>query len=246
MTKSLPVTAFFPLVTALLSPSTPLQSRTLISLYIIHCASTAPSLALLSINAYQKDLSDPNPIVRAGAIKTLSGMGLEDIRSLVGVAVTKGARDGSWYVRRASADALISLWRVDPTFDNRTALLPTLIILLETASALTIGSALVAWEEICAGSRWELIHSNYRKWCRMMMDIEEWGQCVLLRVLVDYGRRFFLDPSAAGATADTDLELALRASEALLQSLNSAVSFDHPLGSAHRPLILFIIRSCRV
>lgn len=225
MTKSLPVTSFFPLVTALLTPSTPLQSRTLVSLYIIHCASTAPSLALLSINAYQKDLSDPNPIVRAGAIKTLAGMNLEDIRSLVGVAVAKGARDGSWYVRRASADALLSLWRADETFDNRKMLMPTLIVLLQTATALTIGSALSAWEEICRGERWDLIHSEFRKWCRMLMEIEEWGQCVLLRVLVGYGRRFFVDPKLVGeGVVDADVELMLRGSEALLFSLNPAVN----------------------
>lgn len=222
MTKNLPVTAFFPLVTSLLSPSTPLQARTLISLYIIHCAATAPELALLSINAYQKDLSDPNPIVRAGAIKTLAAMGLDDIRSLVGMAVAKGARDGAWYVRRASADAVTSLWRTDPSFDNRTSLLPTLIVLINTASPLTIGSALSAWEEMCP-TRWDLLHQGYRRWCKMLMDVEEWGQCVVLRVLVRYARTFFLDPERTGAV-DPDAELLLRASEALLQHMNPAVS----------------------
>ncbi|ORY50688.1 Clathrin/coatomer adaptor, adaptin-like protein [Leucosporidium creatinivorum] len=221
MTKNLPVTAFFPLVTSLLAPTTPLQARTLISLYIVHCAATAPELALLSINAYQKDLSDPNPIVRAGAIKTLSAMGLDDIRSLVGMAVAKGARDGAWYVRRASADAVTSLWRADPTSDNRNSLLPTLIVLLNTASPLTIGSALSAWEEMCP-TRWDLLHQGYRKWCKMLMDVEEWGQCVVLRVLVRYGRTFFLDPATTGVV-DPDAELLLKASEALLQHMNSAV-----------------------
>jgi AP-3 complex subunit beta len=221
MTKDLPVTTFFPLVTSLLSPSTPLNSRTLISLYIIHCAATAPELALLSINAYQKDLSDPNPIIRAGAIKTLSSMGLEDTRSLVGVAVSKGARDGAWYVRRASADAVSALWHADPTYDNRATLLPTLIVLLNTASPLTIGSALSAWEAMCP-TRWDLVHPGYRKWCKMLVDVEEWGQCVLLRVLVRYGRTFFRDPRSG--EVDPDLELLLRASEPLLQHMNPAVS----------------------
>lgn len=224
-TKNLPVTAFFPLMTSLLTPSTPLQARTLISLYIIHCASVAPELALLSINAYQKDLSDPNPIVRAGAIKTLSSMGLEDIRSLVGVAIAKGARDTSWYVRRAAADAVTALWKADPSNENRLALLPTLEVLLGSASALTVGSALSAWEELCP-SRWTLIHPGYRKWCKMLMDVEEWGQVVLLKVLLRYGRTFFLDP--ARGTLDPDAELAIKSSEPLLQHMNPAVChFPH-------------------
>ena len=221
MTKSLPVLGFFPLVTSLLSPSTPLQARTLISLYIIHCANTAPELALLSINAYQKDLSDPNPIVRAGAIKTLSSMNLADIRSLVGVAANKGARDGAWYVRRATADAVATLWRADRTSDNRNQLLPTLIILLNSASPLTIGSALSAWEEMCP-TRWDLLHQCYRKWCKMLVDVEEWGQVVILRVLLRYGRSFFLDPSTSGKL-DPDAELLLKSAEPLLQHMNPAV-----------------------
>ncbi|SCZ95255.1 BZ3500_MvSof-1268-A1-R1_Chr11-2g03386 [Microbotryum saponariae] len=221
MTKKLPVLGFFPLVTSLLSPSTPLQARTLISLYIIHCANSAPELALLSINAYQKDLSDPNPIVRAGAIKTLSSMNLPDIRSLVGVAVSKGARDGAWYVRRATADAVATLWRADPTTENRNQLLPTLIVLLNSASPLTIGSVLSAWEEMCP-TRWDLVHPCYRKWCRMLVDVEEWGQTVVLRVLLQYGRSFFLDPARIGKL-DPDAELLLKASDALLQHINPSV-----------------------
>lgn len=226
MTKNLPVTTFFPLVVSLLSPTTTFQSRTLISLYIIHCAQTAPSLALLSINSYQKDLSDPNPLIRAGAIRTLSSMGLEDIRSLVGAAVEKGTRDTSWYVRRTTADAILELWRSDSTHDNKSKLLPSLIVLLNSASPLTIGSALNVWEEMC-DNRWDLIHSSFRKWCKMLVDVEEWGQCVLLRVLLRYGRTFFLDPSKVGSSSssgiDSDLDLLLRGSEVLFQHLNPAV-----------------------
>ncbi|BGP26901.1 AP-3 complex subunit beta [Rhodotorula toruloides] len=221
MTKNLPVTSFFPLVTSLLAPTTSLQARSLISLYIVHCASHAPELALLSINAYQKDLSDPNPLVRAGAITTLASMQLPDIRELVGIAIQKGARDTSWYVRRAAADAVRNLYLADPTKDNRSSLLLTLKVLLDNASPLTIGAALTAWETLCP-SAWNMIHQNYRRFCKMLMDVEEWGQTVLLRVLVRYGRTFFLDP-ATTKTLDPDAESALKSSEALLQHLNPAV-----------------------
>lgn len=221
MTKNLPVTSFFPLVTSLLSPSTSLQARSLISLYIVHCASNAPELALLSINAYQKDLSDPNPLVRAGAITTLSSMQLSDIRELVGMAIQKGARDSSWYVRRATADAVRALYRADPTRDNLAVLRPTLKVLLDGATPLTVGAAFSAWEELCP-TEWDLIHQNYRRVCKMLMDVDEWGQTTLLRVLARYGRTFFLDPATSGHV-EPDVELALKHSEALLQHLNPAV-----------------------
>lgn len=225
MTKNLPVTSFFPLVTSLLSPTTPLQSRSLISLYIIHCASHAPELALLSINAYQKDLSDPNPIVRAGAITTLSRMQLDDIRELVGMAVQKGCRDTSWYVRRASADALRALYTADPSTDNLESLLPTLKVLLDSATPLTVGATITAWEELCP-TNWELLHGNFRRFANLLMDTEEWGQTALLRMFVRYGRNFFLDPMTTGKL-DPDAELVLKCSAPLLNHLNPAVRF-HP------------------
>ncbi|GAA5972420.1 hypothetical protein JCM11641_001836 [Rhodosporidiobolus odoratus] len=221
MTRSLPVSTFFPLVTSLLSPTLTLQHRTLISLYIIHCSHHSPELALLAINAYQKDLSDPNPLVRAGAIGTLSQMGLPDIRELVGMAIQKGARDTSWYVRRATADAVRTLFLADSTSDNRASLLPTLQVLLDNATPLTLGAALTAWEAV-ALHKWEMLHQNYRKWCKMLVDVEEWGQVTLLRVLAKYGRTFFLDPAVTGRV-DKDAELVLKGSEPLLQHLNPAV-----------------------
>jgi len=222
MTKNLPVTSFFPLVTSLLSPTTPLQSRSLISLYIIHCASHAPELALLSINAYQKDLSDPNPMVRAGAITTLSRMQLDDIRELVGMAVQKGCRDTSWFVRRASADAIRALYTADPSDDNLESLLPTLKVLLDSATPLTIGATITTWEELCP-TNWELLHGNFRRFANLLMDTEEWGQTALLRMFVRYGRNFFLDPLVTGKL-DQDAELVLKCSAPLLNHLNPAVS----------------------
>ncbi|GAA5915200.1 uncharacterized protein JCM6883_001765 [Sporobolomyces salmoneus] len=223
MTKNLPVTSFFPLVTSLLSPTTPLQSRSLISLYIIHCASTAPELALLSINAYQKDLSDPNPLVRAGAITTLSRMELSDIRELVGLAIQKGCRDTSWYVRRATADALRSLWRADRTKENLESLTPTLKVLLDSATPLTVGATVEAWEESTAGEGWELLHGNFRRFAKeLLMDTEEWGQTTLLRMFTRYGRNFFLDPVKTGRL-DPDAELVLKCATPLLNHLNPAV-----------------------
>ena len=231
MLKAHPVAAFFPLVTSLLTPSTSLPNRSLISLYILHVAHSDPSLALLAINAYQKDLSDPSPFVRAGAIKTLSHMNLPDIRALVGVSVDKAARDGSWFVRRAAGDAVRALWSADPDSENRAQLERVVEVLLKSAGPLTLGSALTAWEEVCP-DRWDLIHAGFRPWCAILPDVEEWGQCVVLRVLLRYTRTFCRDPQEAGM--DKDQELLLKAAEMLLGSLNEAVRrLQYPALSSH-------------
>lgn len=68
-----------------------------------------PNEALLSINCFQKDLGDPNPLVRAWALRAMAGIRLHAIASLVLVAVTKCARDPSVYVRKCAANALPKL-----------------------------------------------------------------------------------------------------------------------------------------
>lgn len=68
-----------------------------------------PNEALLSINYFQKDLGDPNPLVRAWALRTMAGIRLHVVAPLVVVAVAKCARDPSVYVRKCAANALPKL-----------------------------------------------------------------------------------------------------------------------------------------
>lgn len=64
---------------------------------------------MLSINCFQKDLGDPNPLVRAWALRAMAGIRLHVISPLVLVAVGKCARDPSVFVRKCAANALPKL-----------------------------------------------------------------------------------------------------------------------------------------
>ena len=58
------------------------------------------------------------------------------------------------------------------------------------------GSAIQAFEEVCP-ERIDLIHRNYRKLCSLLVDVEEWGQVVIINMLARYSRTQFLNPNAA-------------------------------------------------
>ena len=47
--------------------------------------------------------------------------------------------------------------------------------LLGDRTTLVVGSAVMAFEEVCP-ERIELIHKNYRKLCNLLVDVDEWGQ----------------------------------------------------------------------
>lgn len=52
----------------------------------------------------------------------------------------------------------------------------------------------MAFEEVCP-ERIDLIHKNYRKLCNLLIDVEEWGQVVIINMLTRYARTQFLNPN---------------------------------------------------
>ena len=88
-----------------------LEIKKLVYIYLLRYAEQEPDLALLSINTFQKDLSDPNPLIRAMALRVLSGIKVPMIGSIVMLAIKKCAADISPYVRKAAALAIPKLYQ---------------------------------------------------------------------------------------------------------------------------------------
>ena len=108
ISKNIPVSSFFPLVVKSVA-SQSLEVKKLVYIYLLRYAHLEPDLALLSINTFQKDLNDSNPLIRAMALRVLSGIGtkVSVISGLVLMAVKKSSGDPSPYVRKSAALALI-------------------------------------------------------------------------------------------------------------------------------------------
>ena len=63
------------------------------------------------------------------------------------------------------------------------------------------GSAVAAFNEICP-DRVDLLHPHYRRLCKRLVDADQWGQMLLLKVLQRYARSQFLDPRADPVTGE--------------------------------------------
>jgi AP-3 complex subunit beta len=61
---------------------------------------------------------------------------------------------------------------------------------------LVAGSAIQAFEEVCP-ERIDLIHKNYRRLCNLLIDVDEWGQIIIINMLTRYARTQFLNPHPA-------------------------------------------------
>lgn len=225
-----------------------LEVKKLVYIYLVHHAEAEPDLALLSINAIQKSLTDSNPQVRTMALRTMSGIRVPVISQIVSLAIKRGCGDLSPHVRKAAALAIPKCYRLDPNT------LPQLIGYIETllgdSQYFVVGPAVAAFLEICP-EQIDLVHKHYRSLVKKLVDMDEWGQISTLRLLTFYARQcfphrtqkvkravtkaFYDDEEQAQQNGETegeeyevpvvdpDLELLLRACKLLLQNRNSAV-----------------------
>ncbi|KAI7749799.1 hypothetical protein M8C21_012157 [Ambrosia artemisiifolia] len=143
-----------------------------------------PNEALLSINIFQRDLGDQNPLVRAWALRTMAGIRLHVISPLVLVAVRKCARDPSVYVRKCAANALPKLHDLRLE-ENAAAIIEIIEILLNDNSPGVVGAAAAAFAFVCPNDL-PVIGRNYKRLCEILPDVEEWGQIILIGILLRY------------------------------------------------------------
>ncbi|KAL6581157.1 hypothetical protein OROMI_007080 [Orobanche minor] len=177
------VSSYFPQVVKNVA-SHSLEVKKLVYLYLLHYAEKRPNEALLSINYFQKDLGDPNPLVRAWALRTMAGIRLHVIAPLVLVAVRKSARDPSVYVRKCAATALPKLH--DLRLEEHTSAVEEIVgMLMEDNSPGVVGAAAAAFASICPKNL-SLIGRNYKRLCETLLDVEEWGQIVLIGSLLRF------------------------------------------------------------
>ncbi|PKI83162.1 AP-3 complex subunit beta [Malassezia vespertilionis] len=199
-----------------------LEIRKLVYIVVLRYASSQPDLALLSINSFQRDLSDPNPLIRGMALRALSSLRLDMVAGVVMLAVGKAVRDVHPYVRRVAAYALPKCYALDESeYDT---LIEHLTTLFRDTSPQVLGPALAAFLALCP-TNWPMLHRHFRKLCYALVDMDEWSQPICVDVLVRYARLHLPAPKdAAGRLElDPDLQLLLEAVQPLLSSLCPAV-----------------------
>ncbi|PBK79829.1 hypothetical protein ARMGADRAFT_1021326 [Armillaria gallica] len=199
-----------------------LEIRKLVYIYLLKYAEQEPDLALLSINTFQKDLTDSNPLIRAMALRVLSGIKVPMIGNIVVLAIKKCAADISPYVRKVAALAIPKCYDLDPS--HLSSLIEIIVTLLRDRSSLSIGSVAVAFDAVCP-TRLDLLHKHYRRLCKTLVDVDEWGQIDLLALLLRYSRTMLPRPLLSGEEEeiDKDVKLLLNSAEPLFFSRNPAV-----------------------
>lgn len=180
-----------------------IEVKKLVYVYLVRYAEEQQDLALLSISTFQRALKDPNQLIRASALRVLSSIRVSMIVPIVMLAIRDSASDMSPYVRKTAAHAIPKLFHLDP--EQKDELITVIEKLLADRTTLVVGSAVMAFEEVCP-DRTDLIHKNYRKLCNLLVDVDEWGQVLIINMLTRYARTQFVDPNQDDFNDEEDEE----------------------------------------
>nr|CAD7200958.1 unnamed protein product [Timema douglasi] len=169
-----------------------IEVKKLVYVYLVRYAEEQQDLALLSISTFQRALKDPNQLIRASALRVLSSIRVPMIVPIVLLAIKDSASDMSPYVRKTAAHAIPKLYSLDQ--EQKEELVHVIEKLLSDKTTLVVGSAVMAFEEVCP-ERIDLVHKNYRKLCNLLVDVDEWGQVIIINMLTRYARTQFRNPN---------------------------------------------------
>ncbi|KAG7477039.1 hypothetical protein MATL_G00089110 [Megalops atlanticus] len=209
-----------------------IELKKLVYVYLVRYAEEQQDLALLSISTFQRALKDPNQLIRASALRVLSSIRVPIIVPIMMLAIKEAATDLSPYVRKTAAHAIQKLYSLEP--DQKEHLIEVIEKLLKDKSTLVAGSVVMAFEEVCP-DRIDLIHKNYRKLCNLLVDVEEWGQVVIINMLTRYARTQFLSPWKEDGLFDENSEKAFYDSDE--EKKDKAESKPYVMDPDHRLLL---------
>jgi HEAT repeat protein len=91
-----------------------IEQKKLVYLYLINYAKTQPELVILAVNTFVKDSDDPNPLIRALAIRTMGCIRVEKIIDYLCDPLQKCLRDDNPYVRKTAALCVAKLYDLKP------------------------------------------------------------------------------------------------------------------------------------
>ncbi|KAG0289480.1 AP-4 complex subunit beta-1, partial [Dissophora globulifera] len=142
---------------------------------------THEELSLLSINTLHQDCTDPDPIVRSLALRTLCSLGQKSLLRFLLQPLNKGFQDKNAHVRKTAAMACISLFELDPVFVLESEIVYKLYIFLRDRDAPVVVNAILALETILTDEGGMVINQKIASY--LIQRYKDWNPSQLQIVL---------------------------------------------------------------
>ncbi|EGE07964.1 AP-1 complex subunit beta-1 [Trichophyton equinum CBS 127.97] len=189
MTLSKDVSSLFPDVLKNIATAD-LDQKKLVYLYLMNYAKSHPDLCILAVNTFVQDTEDPNPLIRALAIRTMGCIRVEKIVDYMEEPLRKTLRDESPYVRKTAAICVAKLFDLNPTLCLENGFLEALQEMIGDPNPMVVANSVTALAEISETSpetkALQITPNTLRKMLMALNECTEWGRVSVLTNLANY------------------------------------------------------------
>lgn len=159
-------------------------------IHVRNYAKSHPDLCILAVNTFVQDAEDPNPLVRALAIRTMGCIRVDKMVDYIEEPLRKTLHDESPYVRKTAAICVAKLFDLNPGLCLENGFLETLQELMGDPNPMVVANAVTALAEIdeaAPETNALVISSNaLKKMLMALNECTEWGRVKILTALADH------------------------------------------------------------
>ncbi|PAV15661.1 Adaptor complex beta subunit [Pyrrhoderma noxium] len=175
-----------------------LEQKKLVYLYLMNYAKTQPELVILAVNTFVKDTDDPNPLVRALAIRTMGCLRAEKIIDYLCDPLQKCLRDENPYVRKTAALCVAKLYDLKPELVLDNGFLEQLQDMVSDSNPMVVANAVTALTDIHVSASslppspetekalFTITQNTLQKLLIALNECSEWGRVAILTALARY------------------------------------------------------------
>lgn len=147
MTVGKDVSALFPDVLKNIA-TYDIEQKKLVYLYLMNYAKLHPELCILAVNTFVQDTEDPNPLIKALAIRTMGCIRVDKMVDYMEIPLRRTLHDDNPYVRKTAAICVAKLFDLSPEMCVEYGFLDDLKKLLADLNPMVVANALNALFEI--------------------------------------------------------------------------------------------------
>lgn len=197
MTLGKDVSGLFPLVLQNVATHD-LQQKKLVYLYLMNYAKSHPELVILATNTFVIDTQDPNPLIRALAIRTMGCIRVESMVDYLAVPLRRTLEDDNPYVRKTAVLCVAKLFDLNAQMCVDHGFLDTLVALVDDPNQMVVANAVSALAEVAktaqtaptpptgSATAFAIDTMVLDKLLSTINECSEWGRVAILKALATY------------------------------------------------------------
>ena len=189
MTLGKDVSALFPDVLKNIATGD-IDQKKLVYLYLMNYAKSHPDLCILAVNTFVQDSEDPNPLIRALAIRTMGCIRVEKMLDYMEDPLRKTLRDESPYVRKTAVICVAKLFDLNPAMCLENGFLENLQEMIGDPNPMVVANCVAALSEIHEAApetgALQVTPAILKKMLMALNECTEWGRITILTTLADY------------------------------------------------------------